>query len=113
HSEMSLREQYFFFQNVGSVFPALVFLAIAEGMGVEAIASLINRYLTPEDQVAHPTPLVTGNELMKTLNLPSGKQVGQLLTEIQIARIEGKIASGDEGIELAAQLINSQGMANC
>ncbi|MEQ8997129.1 MAG: CCA tRNA nucleotidyltransferase [Coleofasciculus sp. B1-GNL1-01] len=104
-SPMSLREQYFFFQAVGSVFPALAVLAIGEGVSVEQIAPLINRYLNPEDQVAHPTPLVTGHDLMQQLKLPPSPQIGELLTEIQIARIEGKVSTRDEALAFAKQLI--------
>jgi tRNA nucleotidyltransferase (CCA-adding enzyme) len=104
-SPLSLREQYFFFQTVGSVFPMLVVLAVAQGMATEAVAPLVNRYLNPNDQVAHPTPLVTGNDLMQALNLRSGPQIGQLLTEIQLARIEGKVASTEEALHFAARMV--------
>ncbi|MEQ8383962.1 MAG: CCA tRNA nucleotidyltransferase [Coleofasciculus sp. A1-SPW-01] len=104
-SPMSLREQYFFFQAVGSVFPALAVLAVAEGVSVESIAPLINRYLNPEDQVSHPTPLVTGHDLIQQLKLPPSPQIGELLTEIQIARIEGKVSTRDEALAFAKQLI--------
>ncbi|EDX78206.1 tRNA nucleotidyltransferase/poly(A) polymerase family protein [Coleofasciculus chthonoplastes PCC 7420] len=104
-SPMSLREQYFFFQAVGSVFPALAVLAVAEGVSVESIAPLTNRYLNPEDQVSHPTPLVTGHDLIQQLKLPPSPQIGELLTEIQIARIEGKVSTRDEALAFAKQLI--------
>lgn len=107
-SPMSLREQYFFFQNVGSVFPALAVLAVASEVPVEAIAPLSDRYLNPDDQVAHPTPLVTGNDLMKALHLPASPQVGKLLTELQVARIEGKISTREDALKFAAQLLDAQ-----
>ncbi len=104
-SPMSLRQEYFFFRNVGSVFPALAVMAIAEGMTLDGLTFLIQRYLNPKDPVAHPTPLVTGKDLMAALNLPPSPQIGQLLIEIQIARIEGKIHSRDDALGFAAQLI--------
>ncbi|HEY9602241.1 MAG TPA: CCA tRNA nucleotidyltransferase [Allocoleopsis sp.] len=106
-SQMSVKEQYFFFQDVGSVFPALTVLAVASGMPVDEITPLINRYLTPNDPVAHPTPLVTGNELMRNLNLPASPQVGKLLTAIGVARAEGRISTPKEALELAAQIIDN------
>lgn len=106
-SQMPLREQYFFFLNVGSIFPVLAVLAVADGMPEDAIAPLINRYLNPNDQAAHPTPLVTGKDLMQALHLPPSPQVGTLLTEIQIARIEGKIFTCEDALEFAAQLIHT------
>jgi tRNA nucleotidyltransferase (CCA-adding enzyme) len=107
-SEMPIREQYFFFRDVEAVFPALAVLAIASGMPVDKIAPLINRYLTPDDQVAHPTQLVTGNDLMRSLNLPAGQQIGQLLTAIGVARAEGRISTPKEALELATQLIDTE-----
>jgi len=106
-SQMSIREQYFFFQDVGSIFPALAVLAVAEGMPFEAISRLIERYLNPEDRVAHPKALITGNDLMRSLNLPPSQQIGKLLTEIQIAQAEGKISTPEEALELAARLMTN------
>jgi tRNA nucleotidyltransferase (CCA-adding enzyme) len=106
-SSMSIKEQYFFFQNVGSVFPALTVLAVASGMPVDKITLLINRYLTPSDRVAHPTQLVTGNELMRSLNLPSGPQVGKLLTAIGVAQAEGKISTPADALDFAARVIDT------
>ena len=106
-SEMSLAEQYFFFQNVKGVFPAIAVLAVGSGIDVDAIAPLINRYLNPEDQVAHPKPLITGKDLMQALKLPPSPQVGKLLTDIQLARIEGKITTPAQALELAAEIVNN------
>jgi tRNA nucleotidyltransferase (CCA-adding enzyme) len=104
---MSVREQYFLFREVGVVFPALVAVAVAMGTSVDAIAPLIHRYLTPDDPVAHPIPLVTGKDLIQAFNLPSGPKLGWLLTEIQLARIENKISTFDEAIKLAAELLET------
>lgn len=107
-SPMSLRQQYFLFREAGFVFPALAVVAVASGISVDTIAPLINRYLTPDDQVAHPTPLVGGTDLTKTLNLPAGPKIGWLLTEIQLARIEGKISNPQDAIKLASQLLDAR-----
>ena len=102
---MSLRSQYFFFREVGVVFPALAVVAVATGTKVEDLAYLSDHYLNPNDQVAHPTPLVTGNDLIASLNLKPSPKIGQLLIEIQIARIEGKISTPTEAINFASQLL--------
>ncbi len=104
--EMSLAEQYFFFGTAGSVFPSVAVLAVAEGIAVELIAPLINRYLTPEDLVAHPMPLISGKELMQALQLPSSPLVGELLNAIALAKVEGKISTPAEALQLASQLLN-------
>ncbi|MBC6471633.1 MAG: CCA tRNA nucleotidyltransferase [Hormoscilla sp. GM102CHS1] len=103
---MSLREQYFFFREVGEAFPAACVLAVASGVEKEAISPMIDRYLDPQDPAAHPTALVTGTDLMSALNLPRGRQIGKLLTEIQIAQVEGKVSTAAEALEFAAQLLN-------
>ena len=102
---MSLREQYFFFLEVGEIFPVVAVLAVAVGADWEAIASLIERYFNRDDQIAHPQPLVTGSDLINALNLSPSPQIGRLLTEIQIARIEGKISTQEEALRFAASLL--------
>jgi tRNA nucleotidyltransferase (CCA-adding enzyme) len=106
-AEMSVREQYFFFREVGTVFPILVVLAIASGTSIEALAFLIQRYLNPDDLVAHPKSLVTGNDLMRSLHLPAGRQIGELLVEIQVAQAEGKISTFEAAIQWAAQRLDT------
>ncbi|MEG3978685.1 CCA tRNA nucleotidyltransferase [Microcoleus sp. herbarium8] len=104
-AEMSLRKQYFLFRDVGIVFPVLAVLALAAGVAVDDISLLINRYLNADDIIAHPTQLVSGNELMESLNIPRSPLIGQLLMEIQLARVEGRIATREEALKLAADLI--------
>ncbi|BAZ67108.1 MAG: CCA tRNA nucleotidyltransferase [Pelatocladus maniniholoensis HA4357-MV3] len=104
---MSLREQYFFFQEVGSVFISTAVLSVVHGQSVEAIAPLMNRYLNPNDLVAHPTPLVSGKDIMLALNISPSPLIGKLLTEIAIAQIENKLTTPQQAIELAAKLVAS------
>ncbi len=106
-AQMSVRQQYFFFQESGKNFPALAVVAVAKGISIEEISPLVNRYLNPQDVVAHPTPLLNGNDLITALKLPKGPLVGQLLMEIQLARIEDKISTKAEAIQLAEKLIQS------
>jgi len=102
---VSRREQYFFFQGVGTTFPAIAVLAIAQGLAIEAIAPLIERFLNPDDPVAHSIPLLTGQDLMTALNLPPGPVIGQLLAAIQLAKAEGSLSTAADALSLAADLI--------
>ncbi len=102
---MNLTQQYFFFLDVGDIFPILAVLAVAVGSNTEAIAPLIHRYLDPKDRVAHPKPLVTGNDLMQALQIPPSPKIGKLLTEIQLAWIEGKISTSEDALQFAASLV--------
>ncbi|MBD2481782.1 CCA tRNA nucleotidyltransferase [Planktothrix sp. FACHB-1365] len=103
--ELSLKEQYFLFQNLGLLFPSLIVSAIADGFSLDSLAPLMNRYVNPNDPVAHPQLLLTGNELMEALNLRSSPKVGELLLEIQLGQIEGKITTIEEAIAYAQQLL--------
>lgn len=104
--QMSLAEQYFFFNTAKAVFPVVAVLAVAAGVSVDAIAFLIHRYLDPHDLVAHPTPVVTGKDLMQALKLPSSPVIGELLLQIQLAQIEGKVSTPAEAIAFASELLN-------
>lgn len=105
----SLAEQYFFFQGVGPTFPALALVAIATGVPLAAIAPLVQRFLDPEDPVAHPTPLLTGQDLMAALNLPPGPRIGQLLAALQLARAEHKISNQASALALAKAWLAAEG----
>ncbi|MEM7593178.1 MAG: CCA tRNA nucleotidyltransferase, partial [Cyanobacteria bacterium P01_A01_bin.83] len=76
---MSLREQYHWFLEVKDIFPVLIARAIATGVTLEIIQPLIKRYLDPADLVAHPQSLITGNDLINSLNLPPSPLIGKLL----------------------------------
>jgi tRNA nucleotidyltransferase (CCA-adding enzyme) len=104
-TQMSLREQYFFFLEVRDIFPLVITRAIATNVSSKITESLIERYLNPQDPVAHPQPLVTGNDLIQQLNLKPSPAIGKLLTEIQLAYIEDKISTPTEAIEFARNWI--------
>ena len=107
-----LREQYFFFLEVKEVFPILAVLAWILGVSEVIITALMEHYRNPQDQVAHPVPLVTGKDLMQALAISPSPLIGELLTKIQIARIEGKIATREEALNLAEVLISHQDRSN-
>jgi tRNA nucleotidyltransferase (CCA-adding enzyme) len=98
---LSLREQYLLFRGVGAAFPAWALVAIARGVGLAAIEPLVQRFLMPNDPVAHPIPPLTGRDLMTTLHLPPGPQIGQLLEAVQLAQAEGLIQSRQEALDFA------------
>jgi tRNA nucleotidyltransferase (CCA-adding enzyme) len=106
-TEMSLPEQYFWFKSVGSDFPLLVVLAIAAGVELVKLGSIIGRYLDPNDQVAHPTPLVSGHDLIQSLQIAPSPTIGKLLMEIQLARIMGEISTSTDAIQFAKKFVKS------
>jgi tRNA nucleotidyltransferase (CCA-adding enzyme) len=106
-AQMSVTEQYFWFKAVDLNFPLLVVMAIASGIELGDLQSLIDRYLDPQDQVAHPTPLVNGRDLVEFLEIPPSAKIGKLLTEIQLARITGKIETPVDALQFAKQILPS------
>lgn len=105
--QMSLREQYFWFLKVKDIFPILMARAIALKISSRITSPLIKRYLDPRDPVAHPQCLVTGNDLMRELNLKPARVIGELLTEIQIAQIELKVTTPQQAIDFANSILQS------
>ncbi len=106
--ELSRREQFLFFQNVGATFPAIGLLVLALGIPMAALDPLIQRFLTPDDPVAHPMPLLTGQQLMTGLGLSPGPQVGQILAEIQLAHAEARIQTAADALQLAKQWLHAK-----
>jgi tRNA nucleotidyltransferase (CCA-adding enzyme) len=106
-AQMSVPEQYFWFKAVDLNFPLLVVIAIAAGVKLVNLEPLIDRYLDPHNQVAHPTPLVNGRDLVGFLEIPPSAKIGKLLTEIQLARITGQIETPAEALHFAKQLLPS------
>ncbi|MFM2432190.1 MAG: hypothetical protein RLZZ511_3404 [Cyanobacteriota bacterium] len=94
-------QQYHFFQAVGQVFPALVISALAAGQPLAQLRPLLHCFLDPLDQVAHPQPLLSGQDLMRSLGLPPSPQIGQLLAALQLARAEGQIHDRETALEFA------------
>jgi tRNA nucleotidyltransferase (CCA-adding enzyme) len=98
-------EQYRLFRQVGAAFPALAVLGVAVGVPLLTVDSLVKRYLRPTDPVAHPTPLVTGRDLMQQLGLPPSPVIGRILETLQLAHAEGKIDSAEAALAFAKTLV--------
>ncbi|HEY9910129.1 MAG TPA: hypothetical protein V6D18_21250, partial [Thermosynechococcaceae cyanobacterium] len=97
----SPRQQYQFFQNAGTAFPALAVSALALGVAETIVDPLMTHFVVPGDAIAHPSALLTGQDLMAALKLAPGPHIGRLLAEIQLARAEGKITTEAEALALA------------
>ncbi|MDJ0691813.1 MAG: CCA tRNA nucleotidyltransferase [Xenococcaceae cyanobacterium MO_188.B32] len=107
-TNLTAREQYFFFLATKEFFPILVIRAIATGVEQKLLAPLIENYLDPHNQIAHPQTLITGKDLIRILHLKPSPLIGTLLTEIQIARGEGKIKTLEDALQFASHLLESK-----
>ena len=65
----------------------------------------------PPAQGAAPSTLVDGNDLMNALHLAPGPTVGRLLESLREAEAAGAVASRDEALALAAQLLANDAAA--
>ncbi len=102
---ISLKDKYFLFVNLKNTFPILALSALALGIAETTVLSLIQHYQNPQDSLAHPHSIVTGHDLIESLDLKPSPLIGQLLTELQLAYIEGKIKTRQDAICYAAQMI--------
>jgi len=103
--DFPLRDQYFFFLDIEDAFPLLVVNLMLYDTDQQILETLINRYFDPKDLVAHPQPLITGNDLINNLNIKPSPLIKHILTEVQIAYIENKISTKDEALNLAKSFI--------
>jgi tRNA nucleotidyltransferase (CCA-adding enzyme) len=104
---LSLRreQQYFLFQSIGTAFPALAVLSLAEGTDLAVLAPLVEAWLDPTDPTAHPQPLLTGRDLLTQLQLPAGPLVGKILTQVEVAQAQGFLTTPAAALEFAKTLI--------
>jgi poly(A) polymerase len=115
----SHRAIYRFFRDLGDVAPACLLLSLADAAGATGPRMLPERWrghvaymshvlseglAQVEEQQTQPK-LIDGRDLMQTLGLEQGPQVGRLLSAIEEARAAGEVSSRDEALALATQLL--------
>jgi tRNA nucleotidyltransferase (CCA-adding enzyme) len=101
--DLTLRDQYFLFLEAKDSFVILTLLCLAFNIYSSQIKTLLVRYFDPSDPLAHPKPLITGKTLLENLDIRPGPIIGKLLTEIQIAYLEGKIQTKAEALNFAKE----------
>lgn len=115
----SRRATFRYFRDLGDAGVDVTLLSLADMQGtygatltpaawqpvIDTVTSLLSSYFDARDQVIAPPTLVNGRELMAALNLPSGRQIGKLLDAIAEAQAAGDIATREQALLLASQLI--------
>lgn len=99
-------DQYNLFQTSGTSFPAVVAIALAEGISSEPLSCYLNQWLDPDHPIAHPITLVSGEQLKQALHLTPSPKIGELLSQIRLAQIQGKIVNSAQAIAYAADLLS-------
>ncbi|WP_338430168.1 CCA tRNA nucleotidyltransferase [Synechococcus elongatus IITB3] len=87
------------FQTLGELVPALLLQLEAGNLR----QTLLQRYQTPNDPIAHLHPLVSGTDLQVSLGIRSGPHLGQLLQELRVAQAEQQFCDRAGAIAFAAR----------
>ncbi len=121
----SRRAIYRFFRDTGTAGVEVCLLALADlrasyeqtltqetwAAALEIVREFLeNWYEKPAETIAPPS-LVDGDDLMKELGLPSGKQIGLLLEAIREAQAVGDIATREQALELARKMMEERSKA--
>jgi putative nucleotidyltransferase with HDIG domain len=109
------RAIYRFFRDTGRAGVDICLLSLADtlatyGTGIpehvwtrqlDIIRSLLEAWWEQAETHVSPPVLLSGHDLMETLNLPPGPVIGKLLEEIREAQASGEIASREQALAYA------------
>jgi tRNA nucleotidyltransferase (CCA-adding enzyme) len=98
---------YQFCQRVKEFFPALVAIALADGMPLADLQPLLERWLDPCDPIFYPRQLLTGAEIRDQFHLKPSPKIGELLEAVRFAQIRGQIHDRGGALNLVAKLLAS------
>lgn len=101
----SRTEQYQLFEATKEIFPALCVVAIASGQSINAISPWLNRWLDPNDPIAHQIPILNGDDLKTELGLSAGAKIGDILNQLKLAQVEQIISDRNSAIAYVQTLI--------
>ncbi len=91
-------------------------LATYEGPGdltnwqrlVNLVAELYRVYFEQHGEVVAPAPLLNGSDLIQTLQLEPGPEIGRLLRLITEAQAAGELKTREEALQFAQQLVKRE-----
>ena len=75
---------------------------------VERARTVLFAYFEQHEQIVAPPMLINGNDLMHGLGLKPGPVIGDLLTLIREAQVQGDVLTADEALERARAYLRSQ-----
>jgi tRNA nucleotidyltransferase (CCA-adding enzyme) len=103
------RHQYWLCQTLAESVPVFVAIASANGIPFTSLIPLLQEYLNPRSVIAHPKPLVTGQTLMQTFQLQPGPLIGELLTMLALAQVDGKVSTAREALSYVEGKLHAKG----
>jgi hypothetical protein len=67
---------------------------------VETVHGLLEGYFERPEEMIRPTPLLTGNDLIRMFDLTPGPQIGELLDALREAQAAGEVGTREEAVAL-------------
>jgi len=71
------------------------------------VRKMLVRYYYHKERVL-PEPLIRGNEVMESFNLPQGPLIGKLLTRAREAQAEGKLKNKQEALQFLRKILEEE-----
>jgi tRNA nucleotidyltransferase (CCA-adding enzyme) len=96
---------YRLFQATNAFFPALVAVAIAEGVHLVLCQPWLERWLDPHDPIAHPVTLLRGDEIKQIFHLKQSPRIGELLEAVRLAQLQGLIGDRQGAIDYLSKIM--------
>lgn len=108
---------YRFFRHAGENTPAVILLSVADKYATagelvseasmvkhkEFLVRLLKRYYRIQEEV-RPKKLVDGNDVMKILKLEPSPKIGQILEEVELLQMQGKLKNRKEALQYIKEL---------
>jgi putative nucleotidyltransferase with HDIG domain len=70
------------------------------------ISQMFDVYFSKREEVVAPPPLVKGNDVMRELGLPPGRQIGVILEAIREAQASGEVTTREEALIVARRVLD-------
>ena len=112
----SRRAVFRYFRDTGDAAESILLLSLADHLAARGprlriegwrrnVAYIAHVLARRDEQVAivRPSRLLTGNDIMATLDIGPGPEIGRLLTALEEARACGEVASRDEALAFIRQ----------
>jgi poly(A) polymerase len=113
---------YRFFRDLDDAAPACLFLCLADGAaaagptlkrerwrGHVAYMNYVLEQVESQAEVKRVPRLVTGHDVMASLSLPPGPEIGRIMAALDEAIATGQISSRDEAIDYARRILAAEG----
>ncbi len=75
----------------------------------QTIKKMLKKYYYHKEQIL-PEPLVRGDEIMESLNLPQGPLIGKLLTKVGEAQAEGKLKNKEKVFRFLKKILEKENL---